>query len=101
MQENGLPFEVAAELAAAGSIFTTHTPVPAGNDRFPPALMQQYFEPYAREMGLAFKVFMALGREVPQDDNEDFCMTVLALRLSRYNNGVSKDSRLANHPLIV
>lgn len=90
MQENGLPFEVAAELAAAGSIFTTHTPVPAGNDRFPPGLMQQYFEPYARGMGLAFKVFMALGREDPYNDNEDFCMTVLALRLSRYNNGVSQ-----------
>ena len=90
MKDNGLPFEVAVEVSASGSIFTTHTPVPAGNDRFPPALMQQYFEPYARDMGLAFKVFMALGREVPQDDNEDFCMTVLALRLSRFNNGVSK-----------
>ncbi len=90
MKENNLSFEVAMEVAASGSIFTTHTPVPAGNDRFSPALMQQYFEPYARDMGLAFKVFMALGREVPQDDNEDFCMTVLALRLSRFNNGVSK-----------
>ena len=89
MKENQLPFEVAVEVAASGSIFTTHTPVPAGNDRFPPALMQQYFEPYARDMGLAFKVFMALGREVPHDDSEDFCMTVLALRLSRFNNGVS------------
>ncbi|MDR2076496.1 MAG: alpha-glucan family phosphorylase, partial [Desulfovibrio sp.] len=90
MQENHLPFEVAMELAAAGSIFTTHTPVPAGNDRFPPGLMQQYFETYSRSMGLAFKVFMALGREVPQDDSEEFCMTVLALRLSRFNNGVSR-----------
>ena len=89
MKENQLSFEVAMEVAASGSIFTTHTPVPAGNDRFPPALMQQYFEPYARDMGLAFKVFMALGREVPHDDSEDFCMTVLALRLSRFNNGVS------------
>lgn len=89
MKENQLPFEVAVEVAASGSIFTTHTPVPAGNDRFPPSLMQHYFEPYARDMGLAFKVFMALGREVPHDDSEDFCMTVLALRLSRFNNGVS------------
>jgi starch phosphorylase len=89
MKENKLSFEVALEVAASGSIFTTHTPVPAGNDRFPPALMQQYFEPYARDMGLAFKVFMALGREEPHNDNEDFCMTVLALRLSCFNNGVS------------
>ncbi|MDL2316221.1 alpha-glucan family phosphorylase, partial [Desulfovibrio sp. OttesenSCG-928-A18] len=90
MKEHALSFEVAMEVAASGSIFTTHTPVPAGNDRFPPALMQQYFEGYARDMGLAFKVFMALGREEPHDDNEEFCMPVLALRLSRFNNGVSK-----------
>lgn len=89
MKEHGLSFEAAVEVAAAGSIFTTHTPVPAGNDRFPPDLMARYFEPYARDMGLAFKVFMALGREVPHDDSEPFCMPVLALRLSRSNNGVS------------
>ncbi len=89
MAEQGLTFEAALEVSAASSIFTTHTPVPAGNDRFSPQLMQQYFEPYARDMGLAFKVFLALGREVPQDDAEPFCMTVLALRLSRFNNGVS------------
>ncbi|MGJ3523871.1 alpha-glucan family phosphorylase [Nitratidesulfovibrio sp. D1] len=89
MKEHGLSFEAATEVAASGSIFTTHTPVPAGNDRFAPDLMYRYFEPYARDMGLAFKVFMALGREAPHDDAEPFCMTVLALRLSRANNGVS------------
>jgi starch phosphorylase len=90
MKENNLSFEVAVELAASGSIFTTHTPVPAGNDRFPPPLMQHYFEGYARDMGLAFKVFLGLGREDPRNDAEDFCMTVLALKFSRFNNGVSK-----------
>ena len=90
MKNHGLPFEAAVEVSASGSIFTTHTPVPAGNDRFPSELMQQYFSSYANDLGLAFKVFMALGREVPQDDNEDFCMPVLALRLSRFNNGVSR-----------
>ncbi len=89
MQEHSLSFEAAMEVSASGSVFTTHTPVPAGNDRFPPDLMQRYFEPYAKDMGLAWKVFLALGREVPTDDNEPFCMTVLALRLSRFNNGVS------------
>lgn len=89
MKEHNLSFEASVELAASGSIFTTHTPVPAGNDRFPPELMHQYFEGYARDMGLAFKVFMALGRENPHDDTEQFCMPVLALRLSRFNNGVS------------
>ncbi|MFV0421887.1 alpha-glucan family phosphorylase [Oleidesulfovibrio sp.] len=90
MKYSGLPFEAAQELAASSSVFTTHTPVPAGNDRFPPELMQRYFEPYARELGLAFKVFLALGREQPHNDSEHFCMTVLALKLSRFNNGVSK-----------
>ncbi len=85
-----MPFEAAMELVASTSVFTTHTPVPAGNDRFPPDLMQRYFEKYARDMGLAFKVLLALGREDPRDDNEPFCMTVLALKLSRFNNGVSE-----------
>jgi len=85
----GLSFEAAAEMVAQASVFTTHTPVPAGNDRFPPELMERYFAPFARDLGLAWKVFLALGRENPQDDREPFCMTVLALRLSRANNGVS------------
>jgi starch phosphorylase len=89
MTEHNLPFEAAMELVASSSVFTTHTPVPAGNDRFPPDMMHRYFEPYARDMGLAFKVLLALGREDPRDDAEPFCMTVLALRLSRFNNGVS------------
>ncbi|CAK7058887.1 MAG: Glycogen phosphorylase [Desulfovibrio sp.] len=98
MKEHTLSFEAALEVSASGSIFTTHTPVPAGNDRFPPDLMQRYFEPYARDMGLAFKVFLALGREVPSDDSEPFCMTVLALRLSRFNNGVSTlHGRVSRH----
>ncbi len=87
--EKGLSFEAAMELVASSSVFTTHTPVPAGNDRFPADLLRPYFEDYARKMGLAYKVFLALGREDPRDDNEPFCMTVLALRLSRYANGVS------------
>ena len=90
MTEHGQSFEAAQELVASSSVFTTHTPVPAGNDRFPPELIQPYFEPYARDMGLAFKVFLALGREDPRNDAELFCMTVLALKLSRFNNGVSK-----------
>ncbi|BBD08031.1 alpha-glucan family phosphorylase [Desulfovibrio ferrophilus] len=90
MQDRDISFEAASELTASSCVFTTHTPVPAGNDRFPPDLMQRYFEGYARDMGIAFKVFLALGREDPRDDAESFCMTVLALRLSRFNNGVSK-----------
>ncbi len=90
MQEHGLSFEAASELTASSSVFTTHTPVPAGNDRFPPELMRTYFEDYSRKLNLAFKVFLALGREDPRDEGEQFCMTVLALRLSRFSNGVSR-----------
>ncbi len=90
MQDHGLSFEAASELTASTSVFTTHTPVPAGNDRFPPELMHQHFDEYSRKLGLAFKVFLALGREDPRDEGEHFCMTVLALRLSRFSNGVSK-----------
>jgi glycogen phosphorylase len=90
MTDFGLSFEAAMELTASTSVFTTHTPVPAGNDRFPAELMQRYFDGYARSLGLAFKVLLALGREDPRNDAEWFCMTVLALRLSRFNNGVSE-----------
>ncbi|GAB6036992.1 alpha-glucan family phosphorylase [Fundidesulfovibrio butyratiphilus] len=90
MESSGITFEAATELVASSSVFTTHTPVPAGNDRFPPDLMAPYFEDYARKLGLAYKVFLALGREDPRNDAEPFCMTVLALRLSRFNNGVSQ-----------
>ncbi|NCC25549.1 MAG: glycosyltransferase family 1 protein [Deltaproteobacteria bacterium] len=90
MADHSMSFEAALELNASSSVFTTHTPVPAGNDRFPADLMFRYFDRYARDLGLAFKVFLALGRENPWDDNETFCMTVLALKLSRFSNGVSK-----------
>ncbi len=90
MDEYALPLEAAIELVASSSVFTTHTPVPAGNDRFPPDLIKKYFENYSRSLNLALKSFMALGREDMRDDNEAFCMTVLALKLSRFNNGVSE-----------
>jgi starch phosphorylase len=90
MDEYGLPLEAAMELVASSSVFTTHTPVPAGNDRFSPELIEKYFSNYARSLNLAMKSFMALGREDMRDDSESFCMTVLALKLSRFNNGVSE-----------
>lgn len=91
MVENGLSFAEAKEAAAAGCVFTTHTPVPAGHDRFPPHMMQHYFNDYAtRDLKLDWNTFMALGRENPFDHNEPFCMTVLAIRLSSDTNGVSE-----------
>ncbi len=90
MHDHGLTFAAAREAASASCVFTTHTPVPAGHDRFPPHLMQHYFHDYAtRELVLSWHDFMALGRENPFDANEPFCMTVLAIRLSSDTNGVS------------
>ena len=86
----GLSFAEAREAASAGLIFTSHTPVPAGHDYFPPYLMDRYFADYARSLGLSRRDFLALGRRNPADEGEPFCMTVLALRMSAHSNGVSK-----------
>jgi len=70
-------------------IFTTHTPVPAGNERFTPELVQKYFHSIVDGIPISFHDFMALGRENEDDELEHFCMTVLAIRLSAYSNAVS------------
>ncbi len=91
MRNQGFTFSEAREAASAGMVFTTHTPVPAGHDRFPPQLMQHYFIDFAtNKLGLPWNDFLALGRENPYDQNEPFCMTILAMRLAAYTNGVSK-----------
>ena len=90
MREKKLSFNAAWEAVWATNVFTTHTPVPAGNERFTPALMEKYFSAMAADLGLSWKDFLGLGREDPRNDGEDFCLTVLALRLSARNNGVSR-----------
>ena len=90
MEENHLSFAEAQELVAASSVFTTHTPVSAGIDLFPPDLMQRYFGEYAAALGIPFGDFLALGRQNPGDTNESFSMAVLAIRLARAVNGVSR-----------
>jgi len=89
-KENGLSFDEAREIVMATTVFTTHTPVPAGNDTFEPQLVQTYFEEYAKELGINFKVLLGYGRLNPQDSAESFGMTTLALRLSAHTNGVSR-----------
>lgn len=89
MERYGVSFSEAVEATSAGLVFTSHTPVPAGHDYFHPDLMQHYFRDYAGALGLAWHDFMALGRQDPRNAGEAFCMTVLALRLSSYSNGVS------------
>ncbi|MCC6858669.1 MAG: alpha-glucan family phosphorylase [Bryobacterales bacterium] len=89
-ERHGLSFAEAREMASAGLVFTTHTPVPAGHDYFAPDLMERYFAGYARGLGISWPEFLALGRQDPNDQNEAFCMTVLALRLAACSNGVSR-----------
>jgi len=90
MQEHGLSFAEARQAASAGLAFTTHTPVAAGNDYFAPDLMDKYFSNYYRSLGLARHEFLGLGRQNPGNEGEDFCMTVLALRMAACSNGVSR-----------
>jgi len=91
MVDHHLPFKEASIAAAANVVFTTHTPVEAGHDRFPPELMDRYLVSYAKNaLGLDRREFLALGREHPENDNEFFGMTKLALRMSDACNGVAR-----------
>jgi glycogen phosphorylase len=91
MEETGQPFEVALAVTRAGNLFTTHTAVSAGFDRFAPALMEQYLGGYAeKKLGIPIHDLLALGRQNPADSHEDFNMAYLALRGSCAVNGVSR-----------
>jgi starch phosphorylase len=90
MERRELSFEAAREATTGGNIFTTHTSVPAGFDRFPPELMDKYFHEYWDTVGLNREQFLALGREDPSDQHGAFNMAILALRLAGMTNGVSR-----------
>jgi starch phosphorylase len=91
MEETEQPFEVALAVTRAGNLFTTHTPVAAGFDRFDRALIEQYLGWYAQnKLGISFHDFMALGRQDPNNDFEPFNMAYLAVRGSGAVNGVSR-----------
>jgi starch phosphorylase len=87
--ERNLDFYSALQVAASANIFTTHTPVPAGNDSFPREMMLKYFGSFAREIGLPFDEFFSFG-QTRTNTTDPFSMTILALRMSRHSNGVSK-----------
>ena len=89
MRQDGLTFDEALRETAAMCVFTTHTPVPAGHDRFDAGLVDEHVGPLADQLGLNQEGLMGLGRVDPQNSNEPFCMTVLAFKLSRRANAVS------------
>lgn len=90
MEEHELSYSEAREAMSGGNIFTTHTPVPAGIDRFHPSLVERYVGDMGRSIGLSTEELLQLGRENPQDSHAEFCMPVLALRTAFRSNGVSE-----------
>ena len=90
MEEHKLDFASAMEAVKAGTCFTTHTPVPAGNDAFPMSMVEQYLGDYMSKMGADRSTLARLGRQHPTNEQEPFGMTVLALKLANVSNGVSK-----------
>ncbi len=84
-----LSFSEAMEVVRASSLFTTHTPVPAGHDAFPVSMMRQYMSHYPDVLGITWEQFINLGKTNPNDMNERFSMSVLACNLSQEVNGVS------------
>jgi starch phosphorylase len=90
MKELGFSYDEARQVTAAGSIFTTHTPVAAGFDRFEPELLDKYFRDYSQKLGLTSQQFLAFGRLVSSNSEEPFNMAYLATRHSSYTNGVAR-----------
>src|SRR4029079_4339094 len=89
MDTEGIDASEAMRRVAPQVVFTTHTPVPAGHDRFDPDLIEEHLGPMRDALGLPRETFLALGRVNPYDPREGFCMTVLALKASHRANAVS------------
>ena len=89
MQDEGIGFNQALTRVSRELVFTTHTPVPAGHDRFHAGLMEEHLGPLREQLQLSHDGLMSLGRENPGNPHEEFCMTVLGLRLARRSNAVS------------
>jgi starch phosphorylase len=89
MADDGLSFDDALREVARHTVFTTHTPVPAGHDRFDARLIEEHLGPLRDQLGISAAQLMGLGRVEPQNEHETFCMTVIGLKLSRRANAVS------------
>jgi starch phosphorylase len=89
MHDDGLSFDEALREIAHRTVFTTHTPVPAGHDRFDAGLIEEHLGPLRDKLSISQAQLMGLGRVEPQNEYEPFCMTVIGLKLSRRANAVS------------
>lgn len=90
LRDKHLPFDQALEIVRATQLFTTHTPVPAGHDSFPESLLRDYLYEFTHSLGISWEQLVALGRAHPEDSNELFSMSHLAIRTSLEVNGVSR-----------
>lgn len=88
--EQGLTFNQAMELVRASSLYTVHTPVPAGHDYFDEALFNKYMSGYPEKLGISWDEFIGMGRTNPDDHSERFCMSTFACNTSQEINGVSR-----------
>ena len=88
--DGGLTFNQAMELVRASSLYTVHTPVPAGHDYFDEALFGKYMGGYPAKLGISWDEFIGMGRTNPDDHNERFCMSTFACNTSQEINGVSR-----------
>ena len=88
--DSGLTFNQALELVRASSLYTVHTPVPAGHDYFDEGLFGKYMGGYPGRLGISWDEFIGMGRENPDDHNERFCLSIFACNTCQEVNGVSK-----------
>ena len=88
--DGGMNFNEALELVRASSLYTVHTPVPAGHDYFDEGLFGKYMGGYPARLGISWDDFIGMGRENPDDHNERFCMSIFACNTCQEVNGVSK-----------
>ena len=90
MADQGLSFEEALHASRANNVFTTHTSVPAGLDRFDVGMVREFFEPYCQKAGIPLDSFLALGRAANAEPQEPFSMAVCAMQTSAFRNAVSR-----------
>ena len=90
MKDKQISFQIAKDIISSQTVFTTHTPVPAGNDIFPVELVERYFKDYWDRLGITREEFLQLGRKENANDYDGFNMGILALKVAGKKNGVSK-----------
>lgn len=90
IKQKQVSFEIAKDIVTAKTVFTTHTPVPAGNDIFPIELVEKYFDGYWKDLGITKEQFLELGMKPRDESKNSFNMGILALKIAGKKNGVSK-----------